>query len=599
MKPSAAHDRKVLILDGDIVPALSVARSLGRYGLEVTVASPLPDTLARWSRHVAHTVDCPDPMRDEAAFVAWLVRIARQAGYALVVPVSERTARPCFRHRHELDGLPLALPDNASLAVAFDKTRTFDLARQLDIPVPRGANVRDAARLAEAARGLAFPVVVKPASSIGSTQTGAVSLAVDYAFDAADLERKVEYALRFGEVILQEYFAGQGVGIELIAARGKIVYAFQHLRLHEIPLTGGGSSLRKSVAVEPVLLEAAGRLIAALDWHGVAMVEFKWNPATRAYRLMEINGRFWGSLPLALAAGADFPAMLFELATQGRIAPRPPATTGIVCRKLSADLYWHEQVLRGASLPAGLPPPPGRRELRHSLALLLSPRHRFDVQSLGDPVPGLVDLGRIARLYWQRASGRLRDRLLLRRQRARWRKAEVARSLAEAKTLLFVCHGNINRSALAEQCYLQEGKPGARAGNFPVSAGFHERAGRPADPVMVALAREHGVNMDGCVSRTLDSTMVEQADLIFVMELRHLRRIARAYPGATRKTFLLGLADESRVPLGEIADPYGQPRAVYERCFHQVRACVGRLVARQTAAASQSHTHPERRIRPT
>lgn len=580
--------RKVLVLDGDLIPALTIARSLGRCGQEVTIASPLPDTLARWSRHVAQVQVCPDPLREEDAFVAWLVRAARATDYDLIVPASERTARPCHRHRSRFDGLPLALPDHDSLAVAFDKSRTFDLARRLGIPVPRGATVRDADALAEAARGLDFPVVVKPASSLGATETGAVPLNVEYAFDNDSLERRLRHALRFGDVILQEYFAGQGVGVELIADHGKIVYAFQHLRLHEMPLTGGGSSLRASVALEPALLDAAGRLMAELRWHGVAMVEFKWNPHSREFRLMEINGRFWGSLPLAVAAGADFPAMLYELMVRGHIEARAPAKIGVHCRKLSTDLYWHEQVLRGVPALAGLPPPPGRRELARSLLLFFSPRHRFDVQSLRDPLPGLVDLARIVARYGGRARDLLRDRLQLRRQRARWKKARRTHALAHARHLLFVCHGNINRSPLAEHCYLQGLDAAARAADPVSSAGFHEPAGRPTDPLMVALARENGVDLTPCRSRVLDHAQGARADLIFVMELRHLRRIARQFPEVARKILLLGLADETCVPRGEIADPYGQAPEAYAHCFRQVRTCVDRLLALRAPAGKKS-----------
>ena len=100
------------------------------------------------------------------------------------------------------------------------------------------------------------------------------------------MRAKTTHALRYGSVLLQEYIGGQGVGIELIADQGKIVYAFQHLRLHEIPLTGGGSSLRTSVAVEPALLEASAKLMAALAWHGVAMVEFKRDTGSGKFSLM-------------------------------------------------------------------------------------------------------------------------------------------------------------------------------------------------------------------------------------------------------------------------------------------------------------------------
>ena len=56
----------------------------------------------------------------------------------------------------------------------------------------------------------------------------------------------------------------------------------------------------------------------ALRYTGVAMVEFKVNAKTGEFVLIEINGRFWGSLPLAVAAGANFPLWLYQMWVENR-----------------------------------------------------------------------------------------------------------------------------------------------------------------------------------------------------------------------------------------------------------------------------------------
>jgi len=43
-----------------------------------------------------------------------------------------------------------------------------------------------------------------------------------------------------------------------------------------------------------------------LGWNGLAMVEFKEDPRNSELVLMEINPRMWGTIGLALFAGADF-----------------------------------------------------------------------------------------------------------------------------------------------------------------------------------------------------------------------------------------------------------------------------------------------------
>jgi predicted ATP-grasp superfamily ATP-dependent carboligase len=83
----------------------------------------------------------------------------------------------------------------------------------------------------------------------------------------------------------------------------------------------------------PEALGAAGaRLLEALDWEGVAMVECKHDPVTDRYYVIEINPRFWGSLQLAIDAGVDFPRLLVECAIGGSPAPVTSYRTDIRSR---------------------------------------------------------------------------------------------------------------------------------------------------------------------------------------------------------------------------------------------------------------------------
>lgn len=563
---SATCRHTVLVLDADQTSALTIVRSLGQLGVFVVVASSEAHPLSGFSRHARTTLRYPDPLREEASFIAWLQERMDADRQCLVIPVTERTLLPMFRHRALLDDQRISMAPSEALEQALDKHRTVQLARELRIPVPRSVLVESSDALDAAAAGLAFPVVVKPSRSVGQDADMRVQLTVSYAQDADELILKAGFALRYGAVILQEYFRGDGVGIELIADHGKVRFAFQHRRLHEVPLTGGGSSLRVSEAIVPALRQASEQLIQAMGWHGVAMVEFKYAPATGEFRLMEINGRFWGSLPLAVAAGANFPVMLHELMTTGRITDRPLARTGVVCRHLSRDIDWLEHVLRKAAPPQLVRMPTGREVLRDSL-LVFSPRHHFDVQSLRDPWPGLVDLWRIMRKQTRRITTLIRDRRRLSREWAAARPGGPGRqTMARAQKVLFLCYGNINRSALA-QAYADA----HHAGRFEfASAGFHAPGGRPADPVMVDIAAAKGIDMAQWQSQTLTAQMVDEADVILAMEITHLDRLFLEHPGACGKAFLLGASRATGHHNVEVADPYGKVYTTYVRILEQV-----------------------------
>jgi predicted ATP-grasp superfamily ATP-dependent carboligase len=102
--------------------------------------------------------------------------------------------------------------------------------------------------------------------------------------------------------------------------------------VREIPPSGGVSVCRESIAPPPSLVIAGTRLLEALDWQGVAMVECKYDPRSDRYYVMEINPRFWGSLQLAIDAGVDFPALLVACALGDLPAPVTTYRVGVRSR---------------------------------------------------------------------------------------------------------------------------------------------------------------------------------------------------------------------------------------------------------------------------
>jgi hypothetical protein len=81
-----------------------------------------------------------------------------------------------------------------------------------------------------------------------------------------------------------------------------------------------------------ILVERSPRRCSTLGFEGVAMVEYKVETASGTPYLMEINGRFWGSLQLAVDAGVDFPRLLAESALGADTGPVPAYKVGVRSR---------------------------------------------------------------------------------------------------------------------------------------------------------------------------------------------------------------------------------------------------------------------------
>ena len=379
----------IIVTDAHLGSATAVIRSLGRAGHRVVAAGWERRSPGFYSRHTAERVLYPSPTDDPDAAVNALLAVAAEHGADLIVPVTDDVIFPLAAVRERLPaGCRLALPADDALALAHNKDATLRLATRLGVPAPRTVTVHDEAGARAAAVDMSWPVVVKPRSSRKSD--------VAYAQSVQELVLRVR-ELRPGPGLLQEYCPGTGVGVELLAHEGRPLAAFQHRRLREVPITGGASSLRESVALDPVLYEYSVRLVRELDWTGLAMVEFKLGPD--GPRLMEINGRIWGSLPLAVRAGMDFPVLMADLfltgPPPGDAEPLTDYSLGVRSRNLELDVVWVGSVLRRRRRYPFLEAPPRRAALRAALGWL-SPRDGFDVLSARDPRPGLAELSRIA-----------------------------------------------------------------------------------------------------------------------------------------------------------------------------------------------------------
>jgi predicted ATP-grasp superfamily ATP-dependent carboligase len=116
---------------------------------------------------------------------------------------------------------------------------------------------------------------------------------------------------RYRKVLVQGHVAGVGVGAFLVRWNGTILARFMHKRIHEVPHTGGASSFRETWH-HPGIMDDATRRLSGMQWNGAGMFEYRWDPSTDRYYLMEFNSRFWGSLHLALFAGVDFPRILAD-----------------------------------------------------------------------------------------------------------------------------------------------------------------------------------------------------------------------------------------------------------------------------------------------
>jgi predicted ATP-grasp superfamily ATP-dependent carboligase len=359
---------KVLVLDAEQKSALASVRSLGRRGVEVLTGTHRRITRGALSRYSKRCLHLPAPT-EEDAFVASLVEQADARNVDVVLPIGGTSNRVVSKHKTTIAAhcaVPVA--DWGAMRIAYSKADTLEFARTVGTPAPQTFADKDAVE--------SFPVVVKRSLGAGG---------VAYISSAAELER-----VNVHGAVIQEYIPGQGYGFFAIFDRGAPHATFMHRRIREYPATGGASTAAESFYDEE--LQAAGlHLLAALHWHGVAMVEFKRDSRDGSYRLMEINPKFWGSLDLAIAAGVDYPWLAVQLAL-GQL------DTSVPRYRHGVRYQWvFDDMVRVAARPRSL------------TAFVKDLRSSQNDISLQDPLPGVYDVARAAASIAVRAArGNLR-----------------------------------------------------------------------------------------------------------------------------------------------------------------------------------------------
>ena len=385
---------KAFVTDGDQRPALAVTRSLGRRGISVVVGEERSVSLASSSRFSSRHVTYPSPYRDREAFGRFVVELVERESIDVVIPVSDVTTRAIGERQQAIRRHSgVAVPPLEAFDFVSDKWWLLQRAAACGISIPRTQLVAGGADVQRILPAVTFPVVVKPARSRIRTDTGWLKASVHYADSESDLlrlYRETPY-LACHPSLIQERITGCGTGIFVLFDRGRPLASFAHRRIREKPPSGGVSVLCESVAVEPELFDQADRLLGPLGWHGVAMVEYKRDRQTGQSVLMEVNGRFWGSLQLAVDAGVDFPYLTYQLAL-GAPLDRPPSyLVGARSRWLLGDVDHLLLRLFGRDRALHEPAPSRLRVLADFLCL--NRRHqRDDVFRRDDPRPMMREL---------------------------------------------------------------------------------------------------------------------------------------------------------------------------------------------------------------
>lgn len=291
----------IVVTDCEYRTAASLVQALGRAGHTLvlckgndTAVTP-PAFVSRYASS-CHAIDAPT---GSDAYLDALEAICRGCPEVpVLLPVGAKSIAAIAKNRARFDSFCKTLvPSESALDAANDKATVQRVAEEIGVPTPNTyAGAPDA-----------FPVIVKPRCGEKLGLKAAKRYA--RADSAEEFERVYAAMRRYDEApVVQEYVAGSGVGVCVVTDKdGNPAALLCHRRVREFPINGGPSTCCESFYDEK-LVEHAVKLLRALGFVGVAMVEFR-GDTQNGYKLLEINPRVWGSFPLTNAAESSFAAV--------------------------------------------------------------------------------------------------------------------------------------------------------------------------------------------------------------------------------------------------------------------------------------------------
>lgn len=384
-----------IILDGHLQSALAAVRSLGQKGIKIVCGGSRRTAMSLFSRYCGETFVYTPPGQNKEKFILDLLDILKKLKEkAVIFSFSDETFLSISQEREKIEPFTeLILSSKENVDTAFNKERTLRLAKENGIPIPETHFVSSVQEIESLSSKLSYPLIVKPRQSY-VWQEGKGKLASTIYISSPE-QLKEEFknlSAKMGEPpLIQDLIQGEEFGIFVLLEHGQPLVLFAHKRIRSISPLGGASCLRESIKMPQEMKEYSLRLLKALQWHGPAMVEFKVDDKDKLPKLMEINGRFWGSLPLAIYSGVDFPYLYYLMAENKKVEPDFSYKENIKSRHLLADCKNLFSVLLDRGRIKGIKYP-DKTETVANFFKFFEKNLYYDVESLNDAKPFFMEV---------------------------------------------------------------------------------------------------------------------------------------------------------------------------------------------------------------
>jgi len=380
----------IAVISNSAPASVNIVRSLGRRGIRTIVASEDERSPAFSSKYCDERVSLPDPTTDLGAYRDVLLDIAARPSVRTITPVREADVYVLSKHRSAFaEHVSPVWPTMESLSTVHDRLDLIAAADRAGVDYPKTELLTDVddwdRRLISKGR---FSILtdhyvddVPEGESRPIPKTEYIEPG-----EKPDIDRLVD---RMGHVpIVQSYVPGTEYTVRALCDDGEVLFSTQKALRRGYKYPRGPSVYHEAVDI-PELGEATRALLSALDWHGVASVGFIREDGTGAPKLLEINPRFWSSLPCDIHAGVDYPLYYWEFANGHDEGFEPPYEPETASHFLRGELIHLHSV---ATETYPFVEKPSLPKTVASMAKSMATQRNFDYYSSDDPRPFARDV---------------------------------------------------------------------------------------------------------------------------------------------------------------------------------------------------------------
>lgn len=366
-------------------------RSLAKSDINTIVVSESKRVPAGWSRFCDERIRLCSPYDDVTAYKDALLRVAARPDVRTILPLRPPDPYVLTTYREEFEKhISIPVPSAEALSIINDRMKLYEAAIDARVPVPD-------TWLFEEFDQWDKDVIIKSrynyltaeqVSSYTSSQSGTQKDIIHVAAGDEPNRDAIVSTMKHNPIV-QEYVQNEDQYVfGALYHHGDPVATFQHRQIRGNSYTGGGGVYRESVH-DPELETIGRTLLSKLDWHGIACVEYAKDITTGEYKLLEINPRFWQSLPCAVRAGADFPTYYWLQATNQVASIDSGYEIGVRSHYLYGEMKYLLSIYQDESSLVDRPSLP-ITAWQIMISCLMTPN--FDLSRLDDPVPFLCGL---------------------------------------------------------------------------------------------------------------------------------------------------------------------------------------------------------------